>query len=197
MEKAARCETFAAMTQRPARGMTVVVHTVSDPAKVVGIVRDTVRAMDKSAVLFERSTIADQIGDSLSQRRFETILLGLFSLLALILATVGIYGVVFQSVSQRINEIGIRAALRASKSSLLRMIVGEALLLVSMGAIAGGFAAFALSRTLSSFLYSVTAADPLTYLSVAILLALAASLASVIPARRATSIDPLNALRYE
>jgi putative ABC transport system permease protein len=197
MEKAARCETFAAMAQRPARGMTVVIHTASDPAKVVGMVRDTVRATDKSAVLFERSTIADQIGDSLSQRRFETILLGLFSLLALILATVGIYGVVFQSVSQRINEIGIRVALGASESSLLRMIVGEALLLVSMGAIAGGFAAFALSRTLSSFLYSVTAADPLTYLSVAILLALAASLASVIPARRATSIDPLNALRYE
>lgn len=77
------------------------------------------------------------------------------------------------------------------------MIVGEALLLVSLGAVAGGFAAFALSRTLSSFLYSVTAADPLTYLVVAILLAMAASLASVIPARRATSIDPLNALRYE
>jgi macrolide transport system ATP-binding/permease protein len=197
MDKAARCETFAAMTQRPARGMTVVIHTASDPVKVVGMVRDTVRAVDKSAVLFERSTIADQIGDSLSQRRFETILLGLFSLLALILATVGIYGVVFQSVSQRINEIGIRVALGASKSSLLRMIVGEAMLLVSLGAVAGGFATFALSRTLSSFLYSVTAADPVTYLVVAILLALAAGLASVIPARRATSIDPLNALRYE
>jgi putative ABC transport system permease protein len=177
--------------------MTVVIHTTSDTSKVAGMVRDTARGMDKSAVLFERSTIAEQIGDSLSQRRFETILLGLFSLLALILATVGIYGVVFQSVSQRINEIGIRVALGASKSSLLRMIVGEALLLVTLGAFAGGLAAFALSRTLSSFLYSVTAADPLTYLVVAILLALAASLASVIPARRATSVDPLNALRYE
>jgi predicted permease len=197
MEKPARCETFAAMAQRPARGMTVVIHATSDPAKVVGMVRDTVRAMDKSAVLFERSTIADQIGDSLSQRRFETILLSLFSVLALILATVGIYGVVFQSVSQRINEIGIRVALGASKGSLLRMIVGETLLLVSLGAIVGGFAAFSLSRALSSFLYSITAADPLTYLAVAVLLALAAGLASVIPALRATSIDPLNALRYE
>jgi putative ABC transport system permease protein len=197
MEKPARCETFAAMAQRPARGMTVVIHATSDPAKVVGMVRDTVRAMDKSAVLFERSTIADQIGDSLSQRRFETILLSLFSVLALILATVGIYGVVFQSVSQRINEIGIRVALGASKGSLLRMIVGETLLLVSLGAIVGGFAAFSLSRALSSFLYSITAADPLPYLAVAVLLALAAGLASVIPALRATSIDPLNALRYE
>lgn len=196
-DKAARCETFSPLSQRPARGMTLVVHTSSDPAKTAGMIRDAVRSIDKSAVLFERSTIADQIGDSLAQRRFQTLLLGLFSLLALVLATVGIYGVVYQSVSQRTNELGIRVALGAQKSSLLRMILGEALGMVSLGAIAGGIAAFAISRALSSFLYSVTAADPLTYLAVVLLLAIAAILASVIPARRATGIDPINALRYE
>src|SRR5437879_10981732 len=98
------------------------------------------------------------------------------------LATVGIYGVVFQSVSQRINELGIRMALGAQKSNLLRMIVGESLSLVGMGAIMGGFAAFAISCALSSFLYSVTAADPITYFIVVLLLGSAATLASVIPA---------------
>ena len=197
MDKQARSETFLPIAQEPSRGLTLVIHTASDPAKAADVVRNQVRALDKSTVLFERSTIADQIGDSLSQRRFETLLLGLFSLLALILATVGIYGVVFQSVSQRINEIGIRVALGAGKSSLLRMIVGESLNLVGMGAIIGGLAAFAISRALSSFLYSVTAADPITYLAVVLLLAVAAVLASVIPAQRATSVDPIHALRYE
>jgi len=161
------------------------------------MVRDAVRPIDKSAVPFERSTIADQIGEFLAQRRFQTLLLGLFSLLALVLATVGIYGVVYQSVSQRTNELGIRVALGAQKSSLLRMILGEALSMVSLGALVGGIAAFAVSRALSSFLYSVTAAGPFTYLAVVVLLAVAAVLASVIPARRATSVDPINALRYE
>jgi predicted permease len=196
-DKVARCETFAALAQRPARGMTLVVHAASDPAKTAGMVRDAVRSVDRSAVLFERSTIADQIGESLAQRRFQTLLLSLFSLLALVLAAVGIYGVVYQSVSQRTNEIGIRVALGAQKSSLLGMIVGEALRMVLVGALAGGIAAFAISRALSSFLYSVTAADPVTYVAVALLLALAAVLASVIPARRAAGVDPINALRYE
>ncbi len=196
-DKVARCETFSSLAQRPARGMTLVIHTASDPAKTAGMVRDAVRSIDKSAVLFERSTIADQIGESLAQRRFQTLLLGLFSLLALVLATVGIYGVVYQSVSQRTNELGIRVALGAQKSSLLRMIMGEALGMVSLGALAGGVAAFAISRALSSFLYSVTAADPLTYFAVVLLLVLAAVLASVIPARRATGVYPINALRYE
>lgn len=146
MERGARCETFQPLAQRPARGMTMVVHTASDPGKLVGPVRDAFRATDNTAVMFERSTIAEQIGDSLSQRRFETLLLGLFSLLALTLATVGIYGVVFQSVSQRTNEIGIRVALGAQKGGLLGMIMQESLRLVLLGAVLGGLAALAISR---------------------------------------------------
>jgi putative ABC transport system permease protein len=197
MEKVARCETFLPLAQRPARGMTLVVHTSSDPEKLAGMVRDAARSTDKNAILFQRSTIADQIGESLAQRRFETLLLGLFSLLALVLATVGIYGVVYQSVSQRINEIGIRVALGAQRSGLLRLIVGEALRPVFLGAVLGGLAAFAISRALSGFLYSVSAADPLTYCAVLLLLSFAAAVAGLIPARRAASIDPIHALRYE
>ena len=197
MDKPARCETFLPLTQRPARGVQIVVHTTSDPAKLAGMVRDGVRAVDASAVMYERSTIADQIGESLSQRRFQTLLLTLFSLLALVLAAVGIYGVVYQSVAQRMNEMGVRVALGASRSSLLRMIVRETLSPVLLGAVIGGLAAFAISRALGSFLYGVTASDPLTYAAVALLLLFAAGLASVIPARRASGIDPIHALRYE
>ncbi|MGI8743134.1 MAG: ABC transporter permease [Bryobacteraceae bacterium] len=197
MDKVARSETFVSMIQRPARGMTVVVRASSDPLKLAGLIRSEVRGLDKDAVLFERSTIADQIGDSLAQRRFETLLLGLFSLIALTLAALGIYGVVYQSVSQRTNEIGIRIALGAQKRDLLRMVMGEGLVLVCAGAFIGMLVALALTRTLTSLLYSVKPTDPITYAAVFLLLAGAAMLASVIPARRATEIDPMAALRHE
>jgi putative ABC transport system permease protein len=197
MDKSARCETFQPLAQRPAPNMTLVVPTSSDPAKVTGLVREAIRALEPGAVLFSRSTIADQIGDSLAQRRFETLLLGLFSGLALVLATVGIYGVVYQSVSQRTNEIGVRVALGAQKGGLLQMVVGEALKLVGLGAVFGGIGAFMISGALSSFLYSVTPADPLTYLATIGLMAVAGAAASVLPARRAAAIDPVHALRYQ
>jgi predicted permease len=197
MDKQARCETFLPMTQRPSRGMTVVVRTLPDPVKLVGTVREAVRAVDASAVMFERSTIADQIGDSLAQRRFQTLLLGLFSGLALALAAVGIYGVVYQSVAQRSNEMGIRLALGAGQDGLLAMIVREALTPVLIGALAGGAAAYATSRALAGFLFGVTPSDPLTYLVVILVLVSAAALASLIPARRAARVDPVHVLRYE
>jgi putative ABC transport system permease protein len=197
LEKPARCETFSPQAQRPARGMYLVVHTASDPALVAGSVRAAVRAIDPSAVMFERSTIAEQIGDSLSTRRFETLLLALFAAVALALAAAGIYGVVYQSVSQRTNELGIRAALGAQRVGLLRMIVGEALRLVLIGAVLGGLGELAVARLLRGFLYSVGAADPITYGAVCLLLGGIAALASAIPARRAVAVDPIHSLRYE
>jgi putative ABC transport system permease protein len=197
IDKLARCETFSPLEQMPTRRKTLVVRTSSDPLKLAGLIRSEVRAVDKDTVLFELSTIADQIGDSLAQRRFETLLLGLFALVALALAAIGIYGVVFQSVSQRINEIGIRIALGAQKSDLLRMVIGEVFTLVLTGALLGVGAALALTRALSTVLYSVTATDPLTYIVMFLLLASVAALAGLIPARRAATVDPIHALRYE
>ena len=197
MDKLARCETFSPLEQRLTRRSTLVVRTSSDPLKLAGVIRSEIRAVDKGAILYELSTVADQIGDSLSQRRFETLLLGLFAFIALTLAAIGIYGVVFQSVSQRISEIGIRVALGAQKYDLLRMILGEVVALVFGGAAIGELAALALTRSLSAVLYAVTATDPFTYVAVFVLLAFVAVLAAFIPAGRATRVDPVHALRYE
>jgi putative ABC transport system permease protein len=124
-------------------------------------------------------------------------LLGLFAALALILAMVGIYGVISYSVSQRTPEIGIRMALGASRGGILKMVIGRAMLLVGVGIGVGAAGAFALSKYLKSLLFQVKPGDPWTYASLAILLAMVALAASLIPARRATRVDPMIALRYE
>ncbi len=134
---------------------------------------------------------------SVAQPRFRTFLLGLFAAMTLVLAATGIFGVISYSVSCRTHEIGIRAALGASRRAILRIISRETLILISAGLILGGASALATSRLLGHLLFEVSASDPLTLVSVAIALAAVAALAAYVPAHRAMRVDPLVALRYE
>ncbi len=168
-----------------------------DPKQLVTAVQQQVWAIDKDLPVTHVRTYDELVSQSVSERRFQTMLLGLFASLALILAMVGIYGVISYSVSQRTPEIGIRMALGASRGGILKMVIGRAMLLVVVGIAAGAAGAFALSKYLKSLLFEVRPGDPWTYTSLAILLAIVGLAASLIPARRATRVDPMIALRYE
>jgi putative ABC transport system permease protein len=137
------------------------------------------------------------ISQSLSQRRFNTLLLVIFAALAGLLAAIGIYGVIAYTVAQRTHEIGVRLALGAQPLDVLKMILGHGIKLTLAGVAIGLVAAFALTRVLSSLLYGVSATDPLTFLGIPLLLIALASLATYLPARRATKVDPCVALRYD
>jgi putative ABC transport system permease protein len=137
------------------------------------------------------------VADTLKERRFGLALLGTFALLALALAAVGLYGLISFSTSRRVHEIGVRMALGAQAGDILKMIVGEGLLLSLAGVALGTAGAFALTRFMAGMLFGVTPTDPPTYATISALLLLVALLASYIPARRATKVDPMTALRYE
>jgi putative ABC transport system permease protein len=139
----------------------------------------------------------ERLSESVARRRFTLLLLGLFACIALLLATTGIYGVTTYAVTQRTREIGIRIALGAQPRDVVRLIVGQGMVLILIGVTIGSAGAFALTRVMASLLFEVTSADPETFIVIGILLTLVALFASYIPAHRATRIDPLIALRYE
>jgi ABC-type antimicrobial peptide transport system permease subunit len=137
------------------------------------------------------------VSESVARQRFSMLLLGIFAALALVLAAVGIYGVMSYSVAQRTREFGIRMALGAQRSDVLKLAVGQGLKLVVIGIVVGLGAAFLLTRVMSSLLFGVSATDPLTFITISLVLIGVAVLASFVPALRATKIDPMDALRYE
>jgi predicted permease len=180
--------------------LTVMVRTRLDAATVVPEIKKTVYEVGSDQPVYDVRTMQQIVSESLSTQRFPMTLLGVFAFLALLLASIGIYGVVSYSVAQRVREIGIRIALGAEKRNILRLVIGQGLRLVIAGLAIGAVAALILTHLLSSFsrlLYGVATSDPVTFITVSLTLTTVAILACYIPALRATRVDPIVALRYE
>jgi putative ABC transport system permease protein len=183
--------------ESPRLGFFLAVRTSSQPSAIVSQLRQIVRSLDPEVPLFQVRTMQDVLSESVAPRRFNMLLLASFAGLALLLASVGIYGVMSYSVSQYTHEIGIRMALGARAADVLQLIVRQGMGLVLLGLGIGAAGALTLTRVMSSLLFDVKPWDPLTLTSVSVLLAAVAFTASYIPARRATRVDPMIALRYE
>ena len=197
LDQQTKPEMYVPFAQRSWPFMRIVARTKSDPSLVVGAIREALKAIDKDQPIDKVTTMSSVVSRSIGARRFYMQLLGMFAALAFILAAVGIYGVVSYSVAQRTREIGIRVALGAQSRDVLGLVVKEALRLTVLGVILGLAGAFAATRILRSLLFEVTPTDPATFICLSLLLTLVALLASFIPARRATKVDPLLALRWE
>jgi putative ABC transport system permease protein len=177
--------------------MTLVVRTGGDPADLASSARGVIQSLDKTLPVYNVKTMNDVFASSIARRRSSTLLVSAFALVALLLALVGIYGVTAYHVSQRTHEIGVRMALGAQRRDVIKLILGQSLRLTLGGLAVGLVSALALTRVMSGLLYDVKPNDPLTFAAGALLLAAVATLACYIPARRATKVDPLIALRYE
>jgi putative ABC transport system permease protein len=192
-----RPEMFWPYYQMPVGFATFVVRTSGDPAAMTSAVRGAMQSVDKDLPVYNIKTVNDVISESVAPQRLNMLLLGIFAGLALVLAAVGIYGVISYSVSQRTREIGIRMALGASHSSVVRHVVGEGMILALSGVAIGLVASFFLTRLLSTLLFGVSTTDPITFAVISILFTGVSIVASFVPARRATKVDPMVALRYE
>lgn len=177
--------------------MYVVARTMNDTSVAAAAMRSEVAAIDRDQPVSSLMTMDQRISDSVAPRRFNMFILGLFAALALVLAAIGIYGIMAFSVVQRTHEIGLRMALGASTGDVLKLVLQNGFKLAAIGIVVGLVVAFAATRVMSSLLYGVSATDPVIFIVDAVLLAIAALLACYIPARRATRVDPLVALRYE
>ena len=167
-------------------------------ASLAVAIRNQIRALEPNEPINQVITMDRRLSDSVAQRRYQTQLFGVFAAVALVIATVGVYGVISYGVGQRTHEIGIRMALGAQSGDVLRMVIGQGMRLTMIGAALGVAAAFGLDASvLESLLFDISATDPVTFVSVTLLLVTVALVASYIPARRATKVDPLQALRHE
>ena len=175
----------------------LVVRTAGDPQAVAAAVREAVWSVDKDQPVSNVKTMEQVVATAVSRERFQTLLLALFATLALVLACVGLYGVISYAVVQRTHEIGVRMALGARSGHVLRLVINQGMALTLIGLVLGVGISFAVTRVMSEMLFGVTATDPLTFVGVPIVLGAIAFLACYIPARRATKVDPLVALRYE
>ena len=196
-----RAEMYIAHAQLPEhiggapRGMTLVVKTEANPLAVAGSVREAVRAIDRNLPVSDIRTMDDVAALALAQPRFVTFLLAIFATIALTLAAIGIYGTIALVVSERTQEMGIRLALGADRPAILKLVLGQGLVLIAIGLTAGLAASVVLTRALTGLIYGIAALDPITFISVPLVLCAIGLLACFIPARRAASVDPITALR--
>jgi putative ABC transport system permease protein len=187
---------YVNLLQRPSPAITVTMLSDADTQSVTSAARGILQELDPE-VPAKFQTFSQVYSASLRPRRFNVILIGFFGIVALLLATAGVFGVMAYSVNRRTREIGVRVALGASTSHVLRMVLGEGLRTICIGVAIGIAGALALTRTVESLLFGLNANDPLTFGGVTLFLVGAALLACYIPARRATKVDPMVALRYE
>jgi len=181
----------------PVFQLSVVMRTAGDPTLQTSALRSALAEIDPNQPLVRVRTMEENMATTVAQPRFRAWLIGVFAALALVLAAVGVYGVMSYTVTQRTSEIGVRVTMGAQPQDVFRIIVGEGLRLALVGVAVGLVTALALTRLLRSFLFGISAYDPLTFVGVSLLLTLVAVAASFFPARRATLVDPLVALRYE
>lgn len=197
LDSSPRPEIFLHLPQAPFGSMTFMVHTVDDPLNLLPEIKGAVWAVNKNQPIYSIRTEEQLISDSLSSRRFSLFLLGIFAVVSLVLAGIGLYGLISISTSQRTQEIGVRIVLGAQTSTILKMVILEGVLLALLGVGLGIVGSFLLTRFLNTMLFGVTPTDPFTFALTPALLVLVALFASYIPARRATRIDPVIALRLE
>jgi predicted permease len=190
-------EFYYAQSQMPVNSLTLVVRTTAEPGTLVAPVRGVVREMDANAPVFAVRTVEEYLSRSVASTRFNMTLLAAFAAVALVMTAVGLYGVISFSVSQSTRELGIRVALGARAGDALRLVMGRGMLLTLVGLVLGLAAAWGLTRVMAGLLFGVAATDTLTFAGVALLLAGVAAIACYVPARRATKVDPIVALRSE
>jgi putative ABC transport system permease protein len=184
-------------TQEPNTLATIVIRTGTDPLSLARSVQDRIHSFDKDQAVADIQTMDRTVSQSVSRPRFQSVLVSSFAGLALLLASIGIFGVMSYSVAQRTHEIGIRMALGAEKNQVVKLVVGQAIVIALLGVAGGLTGAFALTRYLHSLLFHVSTVDPLTFIALPLLLCMVAVAASYIPAWRASNVDPISALRYE
>jgi putative ABC transport system permease protein len=188
---------YVPYTQQTWSSMALVVRTNTEPEEIQVAVQKAIWEVDQSAPISRINTMKQILGDQVSHSRFNTLLLGIFSALALILATIGIYGVMSYAVRQRRHEIGVRMALGAQNIDVVWLFVRQGLKLTLLGIAIGLASAYGLTRLMTNLLFNVSATDPLTFAAITALLLVIGLLACYLPARRATRIDPLIGLRHE
>jgi len=197
VDQPVRIESWMPLAQMPSGSMDVVLRTTGDPLALSNAVREAVWSIDRDLPIPSIQTMEQILSERVAQRRLNMLLLGLFALVALVLAAVGIYGVMSYAVTQRTHEIGVRVALGAQTRDVLRLVVGQGMMLALAGVVIGLIATFILTRLMATLLFGVSATDPITFAAIAVLMLGVALAACYIPARRAAKVDPMIALRCE